>query len=46
VELRKDQARNQLGTPGGAKSSPRGTQIFEQCPIFLNCVQHIFPGRD
>ena len=34
------QARNQLGTPGGAKSFPRAP-----CPIFLSCVQQIFPGR-
>jgi len=38
------QARNQLGTPGGTKSFPRGAQIFLLCPIFLNYVQHIFPG--
>jgi len=31
------QARNQLGTPGGAKSFPRG-------PNFLNYIQNIFPG--
>ena len=31
------QARNQLGTPGGAKSFLRRAQIF-------NYVQHIFPG--
>ena len=31
------QARNQPGTPGGAKSFLRG-------PKFLNYVQHIFPG--
>jgi len=40
------QARNQLGTPGGAKSFLRGAQIFEVCPILLNYVQHIFPGDD
>jgi len=27
------QARNQLGTPGGAKSFLRGVQIFKLCPI-------------
>ena len=37
-------ARNQLGTPGGAKSFLRGAQIFGLCPIALNHVQHIFPG--
>jgi len=36
------QARSQLGTPGGAKSFPRGAKIFELCPIVLNYVQHIF----
>jgi len=36
------QIRNQLGTSGGAKSFPRGAQIFELCPIFFNYVQHIF----
>ena len=29
---------------GGAKIFPREVQIFEQCPIFINYVQHIFPG--
>ena len=38
------QARNQPGTPGGAKSFLRGAQIFVLCPIVLNYVQHIFPG--
>jgi len=37
------QARNQLGTPGGAKSFLRGPKFFELCPIVLNYVQHIFP---
>jgi len=36
------QARNQLGTPGSAKSL-RGAQIFELSPIFSNYIQHIFP---
>ena len=40
----KHQARNQFGTPGGAKSFLRGAQIFELCPIVLNYLQHIFPG--
>jgi len=39
------QARNQLGTPGVAKSFVRGAQIFELCPIALKYVQHIFPRR-
>jgi len=38
------QAGNQLGTLGGAKTFPRGAQIFELCPIVLNYVQHFFPG--
>ena len=33
-----NQARNQLGTPGGEACS-------EKDPIFLNYVQHIFPGE-
>jgi len=33
------QARNQLGTPGGAKRFPRGAKMF------LNYVQHIFLGE-
>jgi len=32
------QARNQLGAPGGAKSSERG-------PNFLKAVQHMFSGE-
>jgi len=36
------EAHNQLGTPGGAKSFPRGAKIFEICPIFLKYAQHIF----
>jgi len=38
------QARNQLGTPGGAKSFLRGGKFFKLCPIALKYVQHIFPG--
>jgi len=38
------QARNQLGTPGGAKSFLRWAQSFKLCPTGLNYVQHIFPG--
>ena len=38
------QARNQLGTPGGAKSFLRRAQIFKLFPIASNYVQHIFPG--
>ena len=38
------QARNQLGTPGGAKCLPTGPTFFELCLIFLNYVQHILPG--
>jgi len=30
------QARNQLGTPGGAKSFLRGAQIFKLCPTHLS----------
>jgi len=40
------QARNQLGTPGGAKSFLRGAQIFWTMPTVLNHVQHIFPGGE
>jgi len=36
------QARNQLGTPGGAKSFLKGAQIFKLCPIVSNYVQHTF----
>jgi len=40
------QARNQLGTPGGRRVFREGPKFFELCPIFLDCVQHIFPeGR-
>ena len=35
-----NQARNQLGTPGGAKSFVRGAQIFK-----LQYVQHIFQSE-
>ena len=44
IRCRLQQARSQLGTPGGAKGFLRGAQIFELCPIVLNHVQHIFPG--
>jgi len=30
------QARNQLGAPGGAKSFPRGAQIFELYPTHFS----------
>jgi len=39
-----NQARNQLGTPGWAKSFLRGAEIFKLCPIISNYVQHIFQG--
>jgi len=39
-----NQARNQLGTPCGAKSW-EGPKFFKLFPIFLNDVQHIFPGE-
>jgi len=36
-----DQVRNQLGTPGGAKSFPRGAQIFwTMSNIFKLCPTH------
>ena len=38
------QTRNQLGTPGGAKSFLRRDQIFKLGPIVLNYFQRIFPG--
>jgi len=39
------QARNQLGTSGGAKSFPRGTQIFwTMSNIFKLCVIHFSRG--
>ena len=37
------QARNQLGTPGGAKSFREGPKVLELCPMFSNYVQNIFP---
>jgi len=40
------QARNQLGTPGGAKRFQKGAQIFKLCPVVLNYVQHIFQGGE
>jgi len=39
------QTRKQLGTPGGAKNFREGPKVFELCPIILNNVEHIFPGR-
>jgi len=42
--LNSKQARNELGTPGGAKSFPRGTQMFYTMSIVLNYIQHIFKG--
>ena len=39
------QARNQLGTLGGAKVSLKGPQFFLLCPVVLNYVQHNFQGR-
>jgi len=44
VILSYNQARNQLGIPGGAKSFLRGAQIFDLFPVVLNYVQHIFLG--
>ena len=32
-------------TPGGAKFFREGPKFLEQCQIFLNYVQHIFPGE-
>jgi len=40
----RDQARNQLGTPGVAKSFLWGAKSFELCRIGLKYVQHIFTG--
>jgi len=40
------QARKRLRTPAGAKSFLRGAKFFELCPIFLNYVQHVFPGGE
>jgi len=31
-----DQACSQIGTPGGAKSFLRGSQIFELCPTHFS----------
>jgi len=40
------QTRNQLGTPGGAKSFPRGTQIFSTMSnIFKLCPTHLSRGK-
>jgi len=41
------QARNQLGTPGGAKIFPRGTQIFSTMTnIFELCPTHFSRGGE
>ena len=41
------QARNQLGTPGGAKSFPRGAQIFwTMSNIFKLCPKHLSRGSE
>jgi len=46
VDASSDQARNQLGTLGGAKSFLKGTQIFSLRKIVLKyVVQHTFPGE-
>jgi len=42
VKNRHKQARDQHGSPEGAESFLRGTQIFELCPIILDDVQYIF----
>jgi len=40
-----DQARNQLGTPGGAKSFPRGAQLFlTMSNNFKLCSTHFSRG--
>ena len=36
LHLRDMQARNQLGTPGGAKSFLRGAQVFKRCPTHFS----------
>jgi len=38
-----NQARNQLGTPGVAKSFLTGAKFFKLCPIIFNYGQQIFP---
>jgi len=40
-----NQARNQLGTPGGRRFFWEGLKFFKPCTIFLTYVQHIFQGR-
>jgi len=40
------QARNQLGTPRGAKSFLRAAQIFKTMSNNFNYVLHIFPGGE
>jgi len=38
-----EQARDQIGTPEGAKSFLGGAQIFKLCPIVLNyCMSNTF----
>jgi len=39
--IRAKQTRNQLGTPGGAKSFLRGSQIL-LCPIFFEAMSNTF----
>jgi len=33
-----------LGHQERRRVFPEGPKLFELCPIFLNCVQHILPG--
>ena len=42
--FRAEQARNQLGSPGGAKSFLRGAQIFWTVSNNFKRCQYIFPG--
>jgi len=35
-----------LGHQEGRKIFREGPKFFELCTIFLNCVQHIFPGGE
>jgi len=44
VKISITQVRNQLGTPGVAKSFQRGAQVFQLRPVVFNYAQHIFPG--
>jgi len=41
-----EQARNQSGTPGGAKSFLRGTQIFCMSNGFKECPSHFSRGAN